>query len=1758
MIEKKCSSSVLDLLKLLSNGFTFLFEVSRLSYVHVIAMIFLISIFILQADSYVWQNELESVHFTCSNGSSLDFGSPTDHSTQVDESRNPELSMDIGSPTDHSVQVSEPRKPESSLDFGSPTDHSTQVDEPRKPVTRCRSRSLKGIRSINAEDSEHSSIKYLGIISQPLSAQSDDSDVVMEESKNKIETIDLLTSSDSYREHSYARNDSSINLGRKGETSKAGGSKPERNEANKNSIDSSDNSEIRYLGIVTQTSKPIQRISKIKLEAEKNIDNSDHIVSSSNGLDQSPGCQVKIESESSSQSLLQKQEINPVSRLTPKKSVVVDITENGKKKENHASQVPGAKTLRKHSSETSDNVRRISLDKQSDLSLTLSSDKSVISPSPEAEIAHISPFSVVGNVSRLTSTRIRRPANQTRTTEDDGKSILAPVISNLTETATHENHEDGSHATDQVRNRSVLGKMFHLKSPRKNLEKLIEEIKSQSENFDENNTTCAADKISTESDSSDYTEASVEVVVKDESAQIVTEGESLADRHEASSNISATPSSVQGDTKPDFTKVLNKTDRAKAVECNNLRENIAKSSKTVNVADINVHTSSENNDSFIEMKNFETNETRPLNHTDAVSENLTGRYNKRNGHKTTKSTEANSKNPRKPKGTRQLNSDLESDRGNASSSRESQKQTNTSVGHDALSKTESVNTRETELKRCSVRLVRMENDTNSVTNSVSVKTYNFKRTKGILRDLMAHENVGRKNKQKGSKAREVNTKIDVLTQASTSEENMDVDTETGSEDSSIEENEHEENMENSPSDIEIASTQTTSSEEVLKFDSLASVHIESTQTTSSEENLVTKTCGVQKDKPTDMPKAKPSSKWEDAFYNWTKDYRKSGCDASQCSQCTNISITVDANEENTDGNEMYDTSICNDSVNEVSRTPKKQICSDVTDRKGASSEHENVRSKANKSRPSEACKYNENNAESTNVTSDTAVKTSDYCGGVSSFVELNSKMGRYIQVLNDKLQNKQDTSPSAVHDNQASSQNSIPQTGINVSLGFDTNDSPDLLTGTQPFDTENIKSQTPTESLATMPDILTGTQPFDKMSQTQGFVPELSNTQRSSSSSSNEYSFLSPSGTQKADEVKSLESASLVKSLTFTLKSGLSAESGSVSNNLSAAQADDLQAEEIRLQNLCKLTDRLYSDLHETGKSLDLKRKENNIPVRYRIFREKGRQNSSDDIQIESVDKRNKMEDNQGRLSSEKDRRTNNKDKNTDNNNVIDVSFDSQETIPDPNQERKETRTPHSDNLLEGNSSTSLGIHKHQNTVMNDKQVETNGSSVDINMSSKISLNVTANRFNEKTMTALAEWKPLDLSSISVQPVRAKTWEMVNENILRVKPIRRDSAKLLLPGSAVASSASPSVIEIDTESEFDFDVRKHKTVKTYEPKKAIIDGHEMGNKNMWMNIVKAPYPKPSKLKKKRKHNEEQSEKNPKRKEILVRKEVDGVFRFVRIPVQSSSNNSEDTTVNADSNVSSDVVTLGIDGSHAVVESSKCTYESVSTKDIDRGSDLDVEVNSSDINDNEFQSKISETDSPKTDSLRHVSDYSNKILDNKRNPAAESDKAEKENSSSKNVTTRSKNECQKQVRESNSEAEFGKIVSNNAGDKQKDKENSDSRIKKSSKRKHEIDENKSANCKIVKTELPVKQDHKVTVKSDLISTNDQTRRQTTIDSFSKDSEKEERMKKYLEGSDLRSQRRSFTQEWVAKQTFELHPLLSEESQKNDSLPTGNQY
>ena len=363
-------------------------------------------VFALQADSSLWQQELESVHFSCSDDS---------------------------------------------LDFGSPTAHSTQVETVQKRVTRCR-RLLKEMKDTSGDKSEKSSVKYLGIISQPLPADGNSSELVVLEQEKGAEAISItnISSDDSVKENSYLSNDGT---------------------------DSKEHSSVRYLGIVTQAVKSCSNSAgQGKQEANENAktDVSERIPLTDSSKVQTGDVQIKREPGCFSQSVTdQRGNRSTVLRLSDKEADTLHDIENETGKGNNFEPVIASKDTITASNNTNDSVKQVASDKLSELSLNFSSDKSVISPSPEAEESHFSPFPVAGSVSRLVYSRVRKSnlcstSDKSTNTTDmiDDKSCVASLVAKMAaQNACEVECDEPKISIEHVKDGSVLVEMFHSKDP---------------------------------------------------------------------------------------------------------------------------------------------------------------------------------------------------------------------------------------------------------------------------------------------------------------------------------------------------------------------------------------------------------------------------------------------------------------------------------------------------------------------------------------------------------------------------------------------------------------------------------------------------------------------------------------------------------------------------------------------------------------------------------------------------------------------------------------------------------------------------------------------------------------------------------------------------------------------------------------------------------------------------------------------------------------------------------------------------------------------------------------------------------------------------------------------------------------------------------------------------------------------------------------------------------------------------------------------
>ena len=461
---------------------------------------------------------------------------------------------------------------------------------------------------------------------------------------------------------------------------------------------------------------------------------------------------------------------------------------------------------------------------------------------------------------------------------------------------------------------------------------------------------------------------------------------------------------------------------------------------------------------------------------------------------------------------------------------------------------------------------------------------------------------------------------------------------------------------------------------------------------------------------------------------------------------------------------------------------------------------------------------------------------------------------------------------------------------INSDESLETEGTPDLLGGTQPFQIEHLKQKSPTET--PLPDILTGTQGFNTAySETQGFVPDLSGSMRSLSSSSNEQSSLNSSGENRADNAKSLtqgfvpvlssssrslshssNEASLLNSSDekrvnqlispdsvlerprLYRKSKMHVRStNSVVNNVSNQYSAELKAEELRLENLTKPcnSDVTGQFVSETVESLNITEETSDRLVN----------KNQDDIIIISS----------GSFIEE---------------------FTETEVKKKDNYKMNRTEKIYSD-LSERSIS-------HQNGQDNIQTDDFNGS--DNTVIDPPAINSFSEGLDGNIQIQVDSLKQL-LSGVRVQPVnmghskytvrRRKNKEKdKNEpkgNVLRVKPVnntnRKRQSKQSVSGNFI------NLIDTESESEPEIHFDKNTKMKTYDPEKVVIDGRTFENKKKWMNFVESPFPPPRKSTRKSfridifDNQEKTAAVNSTARSVgrsgLVYKKVDGVYHFDR-------------------------------------------------------------------------------------------------------------------------------------------------------------------------------------------------------------------------------------------------------------------------------------
>ena len=471
---------------------------------------------------------------------------------------------------------------------------------------------------------------------------------------------------------------------------------------------------------------------------------------------------------------------------------------------------------------------------------------------------------------------------------------------------------------------------------------------------------------------------------------------------------------------------------------------------------------------------------------------------------------------------------------------------------------------------------------------------------------------------------------------------------------------------------------------------------------------------------------------------------------------------------------------------------------------------------------------------------------------------------------------------------------------MNSDESLETEGTPDLLGGTQPFEIEHLKQKSPTETL--LPDILTGTQGFNTAySETQGFVPDLSGSMRSLSCSSNEQSSLNSSGENGADNAKSLtqgfdpvlssSSRSLSNSSNETSLLNSSDEkrvnqlispdsilerprlnrkvrsTNSVVNNVSNQYSAELKAEELRLENLTKPSNSGVTDqfVLETVESLNITEKTSDRLVN----------KNQDDIIIISS-------------GSSIEEFTETEVKKKDN-----YMMNRAEKI---NSDLSERSISHQNG--QGNIQTNC-FNGSDNTVIDPLAINSSSEGLDGNIQIQVD--------SLKQLLAGVRVQPVnrDHSKYTVKrrKIREKNKNEPKGNVLRVKPVynanRKGQTKQSVSGKFI------NLIDSQSESEPEIHFDKNTKMKTYSPEKVVIDGRTFENKKKWMNFVESPFPQPRKSTRKSfridifDNQEKTAAVNSTARSVgrdgLVYKKVDGVYHFDRESKEGTQYNSRTST-----------------------------------------------------------------------------------------------------------------------------------------------------------------------------------------------------------------------------------------------------------------------
>ena len=473
---------------------------------------------------------------------------------------------------------------------------------------------------------------------------------------------------------------------------------------------------------------------------------------------------------------------------------------------------------------------------------------------------------------------------------------------------------------------------------------------------------------------------------------------------------------------------------------------------------------------------------------------------------------------------------------------------------------------------------------------------------------------------------------------------------------------------------------------------------------------------------------------------------------------------------------------------------------------------------------------------------------------------------------------------------------------MNLDEALETEGTPDLLGGTQPFQIEHLKQKSPTET--PLPDLLTGTQGFNTAySETQGFVPDLSGSLRSLSSSSNEQSSLNSSGENWADNAKSLTQgfvpvlSSFSRSLSYSSnetsllnssdekrvnqlispdsvserprlnrKSNMHVRStNSVVNNVSNQYSAELKAEELRLENLTKPCN---SDV--TGQ-----------------------------FALETVESLNITEKSSDRLVN----------KNQDDIIIISSGSSIEEFTETEVKKKDNYKMNRTEKMRSDLSERSLS---HQNGQVNIQTNDFNGS--DNTLIDPPAINSSSEGLDSNIQIQVDSLKQL-LSGVRVQPVnrghsnytvkrrrnREKGKNESKGNVLRVKPVNNANRK----GQSKQSVSGKFINLINSESESEPEIHFDNTkMKTYSPEKVVIDGRTFENKKKWMNFVESPFPQPRKSTRKSfrvdifDNQEKTAAVNSTARSVgrdgLVYKKVDGVYHFDRESKENTQYNRTST------------------------------------------------------------------------------------------------------------------------------------------------------------------------------------------------------------------------------------------------------------------------